>query len=309
MQLLGSFTYECNGVMRTAEAPDGSIVRAAFDPEPCTGTHAYSIFKDSKGAKVHEEITLAKYEDIGRKGGFARNPIKNETQSLFGKAFTPRAEAAIAFDNAIFGNLGGAGTSFTYSFTTTGSNILLFSFPRCANQAFTSLTYNAVASTQQHNEGTTGGINATGAFYQFNAASGANNVVITCAASADDIVGVDASYTGTASPLDGNGRAGVTVGATSMSLTITSTSTAAWMIAGFRSAVGGAWTLSSGTNRNGTQNHIIVDSGATTTCASPSCTLRGTHDAGDSLVFGITVDAAVAAAAAPVDDTSFEIMN
>ena len=298
MPLVGSFTYECNGVMRTAELEDGSIVQADFDPEPCTGTHAYSVFIGSNGDKVYDEITLDKYKDIGGKDCYSRNPKKNESQSAFGKAFAPRAEAAIAFDAAYSEGLGGSGTSFTFAHTVTGSNTFLAVHARCALVGFTSVAYNSDGMTKQF----TGNQQTTALFYLFGADTGANNVVITCDGSAADIYANASSYTGAGSPLDANGE--TSNSGTSITLTVTATSSDAWAIGGFRSDAGGDWTMTSGTKRTG-GNHQIADSAAT--CSS--CTLAGTHDTGNNWLRIITIAPAPAAAAATFDDTSFEIIN
>ena len=150
------------------------------------------------------------------------------------------------------------------------------------------------------------------AFYIFNPTSGANNEVITCSASASNIVSNIASYTGAGSPIDNTG--GATGSGTSISRSMIATSSDAWMIAGLRyDSSGDPFTMTSGTKRTDADspdnNQIIADSNASTTCDSPSCTIAATHVSGNDTLMAVMVAPAVAAAATPVDDTSFEIIS
>ncbi len=289
MKLLHSFTYECNGVMRTALAEDGRTAEAEFNPEPCVGTHAYSTFMDSNGNKVYTEIGIEKYADIGRAGGFERNPTKSEFSSVLETYLVDKAEAAIAFNDVDWDSLGGSGTSHTLAVDVgAGTGRFLFGSNLCNGDSVNTVTYNGTSMTRS------GKIGAMGANYLFNPSSGSNNLVVNCVGTASNIVINAASYTGAnAGPIDNTGNGSGSASSLSLSITATSTS---WMIAGLRyDSSGDPFTMTSGTARTDADtpnnNQIIADSNGTCT----SCTISATFASGNYTVMGVTVNPAAAA--------------
>lgn len=165
------------------------------------GIYSVAVFRDRNGNKVEIQIPDELYADMGKAGGYAQNPKRDEYLSLFEVLTTVEvAEAAIAFDNYTSGLVVGA-SSLTYAHTVSGSNRILFVAARIAGggglDLVTGITYNGVALTRDSFENCIANCSGQGQYiYHLVApATGANNVVVSLSAS-DTIHAGAASYTG-----------------------------------------------------------------------------------------------------------------
>lgn len=136
---------------------------------------------------------------------------------------------ALAFD-VNSGSSTGAGTSLTWSHTTTGSNLVLVVGILTADNNtdfITGVTYNSVALTRI-NTAITNNNRRNYLYILGNASSGANNIVISASGSTS-IYASACSYTGGASsPLDAN-NTGTTSG-TSLTTSLTTVADNCWLV-------------------------------------------------------------------------------
>lgn len=178
--------------------------------------------------------------------------------------------AAIAVDNASAGLESVTGTSLTYSYTVTGSNMFLnVCISVLAARTVSTVTYNGVAmtATPESPVVVSGDGYSNSEYYLFAPATGAHNVVIT-PDSSSEIYSRASSYSGVLSTvLDAHGTSQTT--GTSLGVTLTTVQDNSWVIGCERS--GGAGTISAGANtsfRGGT-SHVgdLADTNAAQTPA------------------------------------------
>lgn len=179
---------------------------------------------------------------------------------------------AIAFD-AVADNAGGASgsTTVTLSHTCTGSNLILFVYARIANSAQTisGATYNGVTMTQVGSAISGDGNDNTYLFQLLGPATGANNIVVTGSSSAFIIQIRSASYNGvsqTGFPDAGPGTFGPNV-TVPQTLSLTTVADNAWMVAAIHIG-SGTPTMTSGTNRQATNDGTFADFGPKTPAGS-----------------------------------------
>ena len=238
MELLYSYQYDASVKEYTIETPTTTITKKIdtydFTDTDGDGKISVSVFADRKGNLVYEQIEEQEYYDMGIASGYENNTKKNELVNLF-STLTPKAEAAIAFDNSssVFTN---SATSLTWSHTTTGSELVLLVFTMSASaRTVNSVTYNGTNMTSVNSSGGNQEIHG----YILTAPStGANNVVVTMDASTY-IYPVAGSYTGAAQ--SGQPDANNTNNQTTTSITTTLTTVAdnSWTVLGARAATNG----------------------------------------------------------------------
>lgn len=125
-------------------------------------------------------------------------------------------------------------TSYTQSYTCTGSNLtLVVAFTTGTSDNITSLTYNSVAMTQAQKVQMAGSNRWSYIYYLIGPATGANNIVWTFSAGQDIVFGGAASYTGTnQSAIDGSQTDSVSA-VTTMTNSQTVTAADSWVNAFF----------------------------------------------------------------------------
>lgn len=200
------------------------------------------VFRDGSD-KLYTETTPAEYAELGKTNPRTPEKLVGRT-ALQVIARSANAEAAIARDAT--STSAGSGTSLTYSHTTTGSNTFL------AVGAFTQGGVNVNTVTYAGDALSNGdGPRASSndrvyAWYDTAPNSGANNIVITPAASAAGIQGYSASYTGVGGFDSSGGTNACTTGTT---CTVTFTVAAnSWTFVHFRNQFGD---VTNSTNLNG----------------------------------------------------------
>lgn len=178
---------------------------------------------------------------------------------------------AIAFDNGVHVNAA-TGSSLTYSFTCTGSNLILIvgvSDGDSNSDTITGVTYNGVAMTRFPNGyvGDSTNSNSAYGYYLLNPATGAHDVVISCSAS-HSLRSAAASYTGVNQSLTYSGG-----GATDASIAQLDTATTDVAVS-LASISDNSW-------------HVIYSQGGDALSAGLNTTARGSgtgsaHQIGDS---------------------------
>lgn len=177
---------------------------------------------------------------------------------------------AIAFDNSSSALETNTGTSLTYSYTVTGSNMFMTVAVVVQSGHTATVTYNAVSMTATSDSPVTvsGDSYTSYLFYLFAPATGAHNVVVT-PDSSSEIYSRASSYSGVLSvALDAHGTSNTVLG-TSLAVTLATTQDNCWIIGTERS--GGSGTISAGANttfRGGTSH--VADLADTNAAQTPA---------------------------------------
>lgn len=168
---------------------------------------------------------------------------------------------AIAFDNAAYLGIGTGVSSFSASYTTSGSDRILhvgvFVTGNGGSDVLTSATYAGVSLTRINTQV----VNFENIYlYELVApASGANNVVISFSAPIGGIVIADAiSHTGAAQSTQPDAQNTGTATGTSLSTSVTTTADNCWMIMYARSSVSDQTPAAGTTFRSGINNTLAM---------------------------------------------------
>ena len=258
-----------------------------FEDDDKNDLISVSVFTDSVGNIVYQQIPDTQYSDMGKGDGFSKNPKKSELRSLLEIA-TPRVEAAIALDSANAG-ASGTGTSLTYAHTTAGSNRILFVGFAVTTQNtddITGVTYNGVALTIVNKiKVPTTDDRWTYLYYLVAPATGANNIVISSTSSTAKTANA-VSYTGASQTgVPDSSATNTATSGTTFSLTTTSVADNSWLVGLLRVGSTGL-VAGSGTTLRGTVSSFtkMADSNAAVTPAG-SNSLNFTTD-GNSPRYG-----------------------
>lgn len=137
---------------------------------------------------------------------------------------------AIARENSANVNQSTGSSTYTQSYTCTGSNLtLVVGFVTGTTDNVTSVTYNGVAMTQAQKVQMAGSNRWSYIYYLIGPATGANNIVWNFSAGQDIVFGGIASYTGTnQTAIDGSQTDSVN-GATSLTNSQTVTANNSWV--------------------------------------------------------------------------------
>jgi len=208
-----------------------------FPDDDGNGLISVAIFRGKDGSEVEIQIPDEQYSDMGKTGGFSRNPKKEEYLTVF-EAMAQPAEAAIALDTYTSSFQSDSTSSWTWAYTTSGSNRFLMI--GCLGGTIgegdniTGITYNAVSMTKRDSNRIPTG-RMTYLFDLTNPASGSNNVVVTKSGATYSEC-YAASYTGvsqTGQPEAHN--TGTATAASSISIAVTTLTPGAWIV-GFSAA-------------------------------------------------------------------------
>lgn len=236
----GDCVYEWDTIATTTREDPREYI-----PKCKNGEYAVSVFADRKGNRIHVEIPLTKYTDIGKKDGFSRNPKKSEYLSLFESLKTP-AEAAIAYDTTSDPEQVAGVSSITYSHTTTGTDvgIVVATNMNDAADNCRTATYNGGSLVYVDEVARASGPRTLrlSAFYNTVATTGTYNVVVTCTGAIS--AGLDShasSFTG----VDQTTMLNTNKKYTSVSVSTSTISTSA------TTTVDGTWSVSALHNDNG----------------------------------------------------------
>ncbi len=176
------------------------------------------------------------------------------------------------------------GTSLTYSYTCTGSNLLLLTsmLESSATTQISSMTYNLVACTVVNSISTDSGANTQSSWYLLSPSTGANNVVVSLNSSIT-MQGHSTSYTGVSQSgfPDAQTTASVS-GVTTQTMTLTTIATNCWMYAYQRngSDLGTAGSGTTMRNPASTSASAIDDSNGALAAGSNSLVHNWTNPAG-----------------------------
>lgn len=234
-----------------------------YKPAVCNGEFSVAVFRRSDGEKVLLDIPLAKYTDMGEVNGVDLNPTYTEYKSIL-DVLTPKAEAAIAYDNSNSTQAGDPCSSKTWAFqpVSTDNNILVVG-AYSGGFATDSVTYDGNALTEI-DDYVIYNAETQSLWYKTGVGNSSANVVVTwggsttCRSQAISFTGVKQTdpiaQTNHSSIIGGSGVP------TYLSLTVTPTDTTSWIVSN---------------NMNNIGNLI----------AGPNITLRGTANSrqmGDS---------------------------
>lgn len=172
--------------------------RPTFDDTDGDGIVSASVFINSKGERVYVQIDETRYKDMGKKGGIAHNPKKQEMLTVWEAMQPKKAQAAIALDTSTKAVTAGA-TSLTYAHTVTGTDTMVVVGSTVVHAAdeqdITSMTYNGEAMTEAVRVYFPTNSANNSLYYAVGADTGSNNVVINVDATYA-IGAMSISYTG-----------------------------------------------------------------------------------------------------------------
>lgn len=259
MDLQYSFQYDVGAVeIEKQNSQNSSTTKdffgTNFDDDDGNGVVSVSVFSDKNGDFVYAQIDDSQYEQMGKKDGYAKNPKKDEFISL-SEFFTPKVEAAIAFDATTASILTGSGaTSITFAHTVTGTDTFLIVSATTLNwtagaPSSVSATYNGVSMTVVAQNVQVFNTNnwRTHQLYLAGASTGSNNVVVSTGSGSGRIKGVAYSYTGVdqTSPILASNTASAPTSGNTMSISLTTAEAGWWFISGTN--VDANWTAGANT--------------------------------------------------------------
>lgn len=151
-QLLYSYKTDCAMVAKlnaSTESSTSTPLQKVYEPQECVNgaRDAYvSVFKGAKGDVQYVSIPAAKYDEIGKKGGYEKNPTHTELVSALTLG-TEIAEAACAVGNTSSGSTVSA-SSVTYAHNNNGTTIATTVNQNDETITVTGITFNGSAETQ-----------------------------------------------------------------------------------------------------------------------------------------------------------------
>lgn len=158
MELVYSYQYDVEEastieLKQTTTTPENTLSLDQFKDDDGNGVISISVFSDKKGEPVYTQIEDEKYQKMKERDGARENPSKTDFESVI-SLLTPKADAAIAFDNfAGSGIFNSSHNSITFSKTNTGSDLVMLVavsnyVAATGNDRVSSMTYNGDALTK-----------------------------------------------------------------------------------------------------------------------------------------------------------------
>lgn len=293
MELLYSYQFEVGSERKIyGDVADESTKRvspdAVFEDTDGDGLISVSVFSDKNGNEVYIQLSESKFTTLATKGGYERNPTKEERLSVFKKYLAPKkVRAAIAFDsqtNPDYGNT----TAYIFALDSSSSDGITFVGTWERNgDPITGVTYDGSAMTAVADEekcGAASGQQDCRLWYIIGTDGTSSNVSVNSSGTGEKMAG-GVSYSGACQTdvPDATSIQAYQTGIANTSGTITTISDNAWVLWVLRIDRNTAVNAGVDTTRRAyKQGRIAFFDGGSSVTPAGSETLNSTHVSDES---------------------------